>query len=181
VQYDTRSRLVEVRLTENRSPWFAPADIIGIVNVQKPDGTVAFYENDETGAPAVSFSGSIVTITLTAQALAAAGEALVSVSFYGKEAERLTVFAFRLLVEASVIEDESIPAATITMCSQARSRRAGRGGQGWRRDRHQGNLSNAGSPQGRRKDARQGDMYAVGASEPYTVYMWDRTVSPARC
>lgn len=181
VQYDRRSRLVEVRLTENRSPWFAPPDIIGIVNVQKPDGTVAFYENDETGAPAVLFSGSIVTITLTAQALAAAGEALVSVSFYGKEAERLTVFAFRLLVEASVIEDESITSSNYynVLTNEIQTVLAAA-------DRVSGVIDIKGTYQTLAalmdgvKDARQGDMYCVGASEPYTVYMWDQTASPGR-
>lgn len=107
-QYDSDTRYIQVTITDAGVPWEIPADVIGIVSIQKPDGKVCWYEYLPGGPPAVAFEGNVATFILAPQALTVAGEAYGDLSLYSSEKQKLTTFAFRLRIERAAVPDDSI-------------------------------------------------------------------------
>lgn len=102
------TRYILASITDNGVPWTIPSDVIGIVGVQKPDGTECWYEYLPDGSPAVTFAGSTATFALAPAALEAAGEGFADVSLYSKNNEKLTTFGFRLIIERAAATENEI-------------------------------------------------------------------------
>ena len=108
VQYDSDTRYVAITITDNGSPWTIPTGVIGIVNIEKPDGTVCFYEYDADNNPAVTFAGNVATCLLVPQALTVPGEAYCDLSLYNADSQKITTFYFRLAIQPAAVPDDTI-------------------------------------------------------------------------
>lgn len=226
VQYDSDTRYIAITITDNGSPWDIPTGTIGIVNIQKPDGTVCFYEDDANNEPAVTFDANVATCLLVPQALTVAGEAYCDLSLYNANSQKITTFFFRLQVQAAAVPDDAITStnyyniltqeiaaalgaaqAVIDLTVSAQTLEPSQpasvtkttsgnvinldfgipqGVQGIQGPRGEpgrgldimGTYATLEALQAAVTEPAQGDMYNVGAAEPYTVYMWDGTTEP---
>jgi hypothetical protein len=77
-QGDANARQIEAHLLNNGQKFEAPEGTTAIFSCKKPDGKQVY--NDENAV----VSGSVVTITLTANELAAAGNAVCDITLYDK-------------------------------------------------------------------------------------------------
>lgn len=106
VQYDENIRQIEATLTESG----VPLDLTGMAaefRMTKPDGTYVFYDSDEQGNPAVTISGSTVTVTLVAAALQAAGDGKAQIDIYDGDG-KASSFMFMLRIHPSTVPDDAI-------------------------------------------------------------------------
>lgn len=106
VQLDENIRQIEARLT-NRG---AAIDLTGMgaeFRMAKPDGTYVYYDTDEQGDPAVTISGSVVTVTLVAAALQVAGDGQAQIDIYDGNG-KVSSFAFTLRIHPSTVPDGAI-------------------------------------------------------------------------
>lgn len=107
-QADQQSRFISATLLEGSQPWTPPTGALIAVRYRKPDGTIGWYDTTENKAKAVTMSGNVATIQLTAQALAVSGDVYIELEFYTQSAEKLSSFAWVLAVEASAVSDGEI-------------------------------------------------------------------------
>ena len=96
---DANSRVVEISLLENGTPWQIPADVTAAVNYNKPDGTAGLYDTLPDGSSACAISGSTVTVFLAPQVLTAPGLVQASV-ILTRDTAQLATFPLSILVEA---------------------------------------------------------------------------------
>lgn len=73
MQNDANSRVLELSLLENRTPWEIPADVTAALNYIKPDGTNGLYDTLPDGSTAYVISGNTITIHLVPQILTVPG------------------------------------------------------------------------------------------------------------
>ena len=102
------SRFITATLKNGSASWSVPSGATAMIRVAKPDGTFAVYDKNEKGQTAYSISGSTVTIELVGAALAAAGDALVTVMFLDSTGSNLSPFSFRLIIMPSAVSDDEI-------------------------------------------------------------------------
>ena len=106
VQGDEKSREINATLLDGSTPWTPPVGALGTVRYLKPDGTCGFYDAlEDNTTVAVTWTGNVATIKFAAQVLTVAGEVIVQLSFYSADAERLSCFNFRLIVERNPLTD----------------------------------------------------------------------------
>lgn len=106
VQYDEVIRQIEATLTAGG----VPLDLTGMAaefRMVKPDGTYVYYDSDEQDEPAVTISGSTVTVTLVAAALQAAGEGKAQIDLYDGSG-KASSFEFVIRIQASTVPDGAI-------------------------------------------------------------------------
>lgn len=108
VQNDRLSRKIQATLSDGGNAWTPPAGALAVVRFIKPDGTMGFYDVDEDGNTAVTWSGSTATIMLAEQVLTVAGDVYCQVNFYTASEERLSTFSWCIKVQKCVITDETI-------------------------------------------------------------------------
>lgn len=89
-QGDVAARQVEVSFLDHGQTYTIPAGTTARIRVTKPDRTYIFNN--------CTISGNVVTAPLTAQTLAAAGEAAVDIALYQGEDELLSCSCFRLMI-----------------------------------------------------------------------------------
>ena len=107
VQGDEKSREINATLLDGSTPWTPPVGALGTVRYLKPDGTCGFYDSlEDNTTVAVTWTGNVATIKFAAQVLTVAGEVIVQLSFYSADAERLSCFNFRLIVEKNPLTDD---------------------------------------------------------------------------
>lgn len=102
------SRFITATLKNGSASWSVPLGATAMIRVAKPDGTFAVYDKNEKGQTAYTISGSTVTIELVGAALAAAGDALVTVMFLDSTGSNLSPFSFRLVIMPSAVSDDDI-------------------------------------------------------------------------
>lgn len=102
------SRFITATLKDGSASWSVPSGATAMIRVAKPDGTFAVYDKNEKGQTAYTISGSTVTIELVGAALAAAGDALVTVMFLDSTGSNLSPFSFRLVIMPSAVSDDDI-------------------------------------------------------------------------
>lgn len=107
-QTDQQSRFISATLLEGSQPWTPPTGVLIAVRYRKPDGTIGWYDTTENKTKAVTMSGNVATIQLTAQALTVSGDVYIELEFYTQSAEKLSSFAWVLAVEASAVSDGEI-------------------------------------------------------------------------
>lgn len=108
VQNDRLSRKIKANLYDGGIAWNPPAGADAIVRFVKPDGTMGFYDTDEAGNTAVSWTGNVATIMLAEQVLTVPGDVYCQINFYTASEEKLSTFSFKIAVEKSVITDQTI-------------------------------------------------------------------------
>lgn len=108
VQNDRLSRKISAVLADGATAWSPPTGSLAIVRFIKPDGTMGFYDTDENGEPAVTWTGNVATIMLAEQVLTVAGDVWCQVNFYNSGEERLSTYKWLIKVQPNVITDETI-------------------------------------------------------------------------
>ena len=108
VQNDRLSRKISAVLADGATAWTPPTGSLAIVRFKKSDGTMGFYDTDENGDMAVTWTGNVATIMLAEQVLTVAGDVYCQVNFYNLGEERLSTFSWVIKVQKNVITDETI-------------------------------------------------------------------------
>ena len=100
-QGDKATRFINVKLLNNGVDYQLPEDAIARVNIKKPDGKYIYNSCD--------FSGSVVSIELTNQILAAAGTACCDVEIRTEDSTQvITSASFEIEIEMSQRNEEAI-------------------------------------------------------------------------
>lgn len=107
-QNDTKSRWYQAQLLSGDTPWLMPANTTGTIRFAKPDGHGGWYDSLENGTPAVTMSGSTVTMGLVTQVLTCPGDVKIDLMFADTSGSVLTAFSWTLRVEKNAIEDSLI-------------------------------------------------------------------------
>lgn len=107
-QNDSQTRFIAASLFANGQPFSVPDGVIAMFRASKPDGTACFYDSNETGTPAITIEGNLVTVELAEQVLTAPGNVQAEINFYTAGGEKLTSFSFAIQVEKSVLTDQEI-------------------------------------------------------------------------
>lgn len=107
-QNDSQTRFIAASLFANGHPFSVPDGVVSMFRAGKPDGTACFYDSNETGAPAITIEGNLVTVELAEQVLTAPGNVQAEINFYTAGGEKLTSFSFAIQVEKSVLTDQEI-------------------------------------------------------------------------
>lgn len=107
-QNDSQTRFIAASLFANGQPFSVPDGVIAMFRAGKPDGTACFYDSNETGTPAITIEGNLVTVELAEQVLTAPGNVQSEINFYTAGGEKLTSFSFAIQVEKSVLTDQEI-------------------------------------------------------------------------
>lgn len=107
-QNDSQTRFIAASLFANGHPFNVPDGVVAMFRAGKPDGTACFYDSNETGTPAITIEGNLVTVELAEQVLTAPGNVQAEINFYTAGGEKLTSFSFAIQVEKSVLTDQEI-------------------------------------------------------------------------
>lgn len=107
-QNDSQTRFIAASLFANGQPFNVPDGVVAMFRSGKPDGTACFYDSNETGTPAITIEGNLVTVELAEQVLTAPGNVQAEINFYTAGGEKLTSFSFAIQVEKSVLTDQEI-------------------------------------------------------------------------
>lgn len=107
-QNDSQTRFIAASLFANGQPFSVPDGVVAMFRAGKPDGTACFYDSNETGTPAITIKGNLVTVELAEQVLTAPGNVQAEINFYKAGGEKLTSFSFAIQVEKSVLTDQEI-------------------------------------------------------------------------
>lgn len=102
IQGDGNIRQVLVQLQDNGVNWFPPTGAWAEVKYVKPDGTVGLYDKLADDTPAVLVRGSVATVFLATQLLAAPGKVKVSLVFTNPQLDRVTTFPFTVSVSKDI-------------------------------------------------------------------------------
>ena len=101
VQGDGGSRCVEAALLDGGKPWNVPAGVTAAVAYKKPDFTKGLYDKLADDTPAVTVSGSTVTVVLAKQMLTVPGSVQACIVFNNVALDQLTTFPFTVAVAAN--------------------------------------------------------------------------------
>lgn len=107
-QNDSQTRFIAASLFANGYPFSVPDGVVAVFRAGKPDGSACFYDSNETGTPAITIEGNLVTVELAEQVLTAPGNVQAEINFYTAGGEKLTSFSFAIQVEKSVLTDQEI-------------------------------------------------------------------------
>ena len=100
---DTRSRRLIISLTEGSFPYPLYGITVANLKAKKPDGTILFNS--------CKVENTVITYEITAQTTASAGDLECELILYGEGGEVLATPKFRILVEETVVSDDSIESA----------------------------------------------------------------------
>ena len=103
VQGDGGSRCVEAALLDGGKPWNVPAGVTAAVAYKKPDFTKGLYDKLADDTPAVTVSGSTVTVILAKQMLTVPGSVQACIVFNNAALDQLTTFPFTVAVAANPV------------------------------------------------------------------------------
>ena len=103
VQGDGGSRCVEAALLDGGKPWNVPAGVTAAVAYKKPDFTKGLYDKLSDDTPAVTVSGSTVTVILAKQMLTVPGSVQACIVFNNAALDQLTTFPFTVAVAANPV------------------------------------------------------------------------------
>lgn len=106
VQNDKLSRKVQAILFDGSIPFVPDSSALAMIRYHKPDNTNGFYDVDENGNTAVTWTNNVCLIKLAEQALSCPGTVLCQVQFYTEAGQRLTTFTWRIEVQECALTDE---------------------------------------------------------------------------
>ena len=108
-QFDKDTRVIDIELLNGSQVWDPPAGCEMVVMYAKPDGTKGIYDvlEDNTTPAVVKTGTGKIQLTLAEQALTAAGNIFVEVSFYTQKL-RSTTLSFILVVESGIPKNEDL-------------------------------------------------------------------------
>ena len=64
-QNDSQTRFIAASLFANGHPFSVPDGVVAMFRAGKHDGTACFYDSNETGTPAITIEGNLVTVELS--------------------------------------------------------------------------------------------------------------------
>lgn len=106
-QDDKLSRWYQAQLLSGDAAWIPPAGVTAMIRFRKPDGHAGWYDSLESGAVAVTWTGSVVTMGMHEQVLTCPGNVLIDLEF-SDATGILTAFSWTLHVEANVLDDADL-------------------------------------------------------------------------
>lgn len=107
-QYDDQTRYITINLQSGGVAYQVPSGTSGMIEVAKPDGTYAIYDQTESGESAITISGSTVTVLLTEQVLAAPGIARAQIDLYEDGGAKLTTMTFDIDIHPSTVPEGAV-------------------------------------------------------------------------
>lgn len=166
-QYDT-ARWIAFNLYNGGAEYNIPAGTYGAFRCSKPDGTYCFYDS-ANGQNAVQIYANTVTVLLADQVLTADGIVNCEVSLYNGAGERVTSFNVNIDVQESVLPDPMISESYVSFLTELAQQILSAGITVVPLGFYPTLAAlEAGVP-----DPQPGDIYGVGASEPYDFYIFD--------
>lgn len=106
VQNDRMTRKITANLFNGSDPFTPDSGAAAMIRFHKPDGTNGFYDVDDDGNTAVTWSGNVATIMLAEQALTCPGDVICHLQFYTGDVQRLTTFSWIIKVQECLPTDE---------------------------------------------------------------------------
>ena len=106
VQNDRMTRKITANLFNGSDPFTPDSGAAAMIRFHKPDGTNGFYDVDDDGNTAVTWSGNVATIMLAEQALTCPGDVICHLQFYTGDVQRLTTFSWVIKVQECLPTDE---------------------------------------------------------------------------
>ena len=105
MQHDGQTRAVEVSLLCDGQPWQPPEGVTAVIGYEKPDRTRGLYVKLPDGSAAVTLSGSVASVLLTAQMLSVPGTVRACLVFQDAQLNQLSTFPFRIQVQVNPAAD----------------------------------------------------------------------------
>ena len=105
-QNDVKSRLFQAQMLAGDEAWEPPANATAAIRFRKGDNHGGWYDTlEDNSTPAVTWSGSTVTMAMAEQSLTCPGVVLIDLEFSGPDGSVLSFFRWQLVVEANVVDD----------------------------------------------------------------------------
>ena len=101
MQHDGGTRRLLVTLLSGGEDWQPPAGATAAVGYERPDRTRGLYNRMPDGTDAVSLAGNVASVLLPPQMLSVPGTVPACLVFRDEQANTLTTFPFRLLVQVN--------------------------------------------------------------------------------
>lgn len=108
-QNDRDTRGIVATLYNGGLPFVPDVGTLAVFRYKKPDGTEGYYDTlEDNTTPAVTISGSTVTVIFAEHVLTAAGNVFAEINLYNAGGQKLTTFSLMIVVQASVLSDATI-------------------------------------------------------------------------
>ena len=105
-QNDVKSRLFQAQMLAGDEAWEPPANATAALRFRKGDNHGGWYDTlEDNSTPAVTWTGSVVTMAMAEQALTCPGIVLIDLEFSGPDGSVLSFFRWQLVVEANAVDD----------------------------------------------------------------------------
>lgn len=124
---DVYSRQVTLQLYNGGAPYTPPEGTTCLIGWRRQDGTAGNYDkiteaDGESTHPAWQLDGSALTVELSKQLCAAAGDVAMNVALVGTDGSRLHTWELTCRVERGAVEDSEDPSLPSESASQAAAR-----------------------------------------------------------
>lgn len=162
-QSDSDTRIIKATMYNNGTAYVPPDTAAGVVSIGKPDGGSAYYDVDDV-------TGNKVTFRLIGDALTAAGTATADVAFLDRDGNRLTSFSFNIIIEERAVSDRNIVSSDYY---RALLDASGSYIKNTTLLKVKGYYATLSALSAAVPNPSAGDIYAVGASAPYSIYIYD--------
>lgn len=105
-QNDVKSRLYQAQMLAGDAAWEPPANATAAIRFRKGDNHGGWYDTlEDNSTPAVTWTGSMVTMAMAEQVLTCPGIVLIDLEFSGPDGSVLSFFRWQLVVEANAVDD----------------------------------------------------------------------------
>lgn len=105
-QNDVKSRLYQAQMLAGDEAWEPPANATAALRFRKGDNHGGWYDTlEDNSTPAVTWTGSTVTMAMAEQVLTCPGIVLIDLEFSGPDGSVLSFFRWQLVVEANAVDD----------------------------------------------------------------------------
>lgn len=105
-QNDVKSRLYQAQMLAGDEAWEPPANATAAIRFRKGDRHGGWYDTlEDNSTPAVTWTGSTVTMAMAEQVLTCPGIVLIDLEFSGPDGSVLSFFRWHLDVEANAIDN----------------------------------------------------------------------------
>ena len=101
MQHDAKTRAVAISLLSDGQPWQPPEGVTAAIGFERPDRTRGLYDRLSDGTAAITISGNVATVLLTAGMLSVPGCVRACLVFHDENLNQLSTFPFRIQVQVN--------------------------------------------------------------------------------
>ena len=101
MQHDAKTRAVAISLLCDGQPWQPPEGVTAAIGFERPDRTRGLYDRLSDGTAAITISGNVATVLLTAGMLSVPGCVRACLVFHDENLNQLSTFPFRIQVQVN--------------------------------------------------------------------------------